>query len=80
MFADDIKLYNSCDNFSSLSSDLRSIYKWSQVWLLPMNLDKCVTLHFFKGNPRHVYSIGNYGLATTEFHMYLDLHVFSSLP
>ena len=31
IFADDIKLYNSCDNFSSLSSDLHSIYKWSQV-------------------------------------------------
>ena len=38
MFADDIKLYNSCDKFSSLTSDLRSIYKWSQVSLLPINL------------------------------------------
>ena len=51
IFAGDIKLYNSCDNFSSLSSGLRSIYKWSQVWLLPIILDECVNLHLDKGNP-----------------------------
>ncbi|KAJ3646575.1 hypothetical protein Zmor_024158 [Zophobas morio] len=80
MFADDIKLYNSCDNFSPLLSDLRSIYKWSQIWLLPINLDKCVTLDLDKGNSRHVYnSIGSYGLATTECHMGLGVHVYFSL-
>lgn len=54
MFADNMKLYNSCDNFSSLSSDLRLIHKWSQGWLLPINLDQYVILHPGKGNPRHM--------------------------
>ena len=32
IFANNIKFYSySCDNFSSLSSDFRSIYKWYQV-------------------------------------------------
>ena len=79
MFADDIKLYNVCDNFSSLSPDRRSFYKWFQVWLLLINLDKCVTLHLGKGNPRHVCSIERYRLATTECHMDLGVHVCSSL-
>ncbi|XP_063915577.1 uncharacterized protein LOC135131661 [Zophobas morio] len=76
---DDIKLYNVCDNFSSLSPDRRSFYKWFQVWLLLINLDKCVTLHLGKGNPRHVCSIERYRLATTECHMDLGVHVCSSL-
>jgi ribonuclease P/MRP protein subunit RPP40 len=40
MYADDIKLYNSCDNIQRLTQDLHAIYKWSLDWLLPLNVDK----------------------------------------
>ncbi|KAJ3666608.1 hypothetical protein Zmor_002043 [Zophobas morio] len=79
MFADDIKLYSSCANYKSLERDLRAICDWTHDWLLPLNLDKCVVLHFGNKNPKHVYSINNLPLSCTESHVDLGVIVTSKL-
>ena len=65
MFADDIKLYNTCSNYNTLVQNLQAIYNWSQAWILPVNVEKCVTIHVSSKNPRLVYLLAT---RSTEMH------------
>ena len=79
MFADDIKLYNTCSNYNTLVQDLQAIYNWSQEWLLSLNVQKCVTLHVGSKNPRLVYSVGNKVLSSTGTHNDLGVLITNDL-
>ena len=58
MYADDTKLYDNQKNSGSLQEDLDKLEKWSRKWLLRFNELKCKVMHFGKGNPEHIYKIG----------------------
>jgi len=48
-FADDTKVFGSVssqDQIESLRSDLVSLCKWSEEWLMLFNVDKCKVMHF----------------------------------
>ena len=55
IFADDTKIYNSTDNSLVLSTDLNTLVGWSDMWLLPFNVDKCKVLHYGKRNANILY-------------------------
>lgn len=50
-FADDTKIYNSCNNHMLLQNDLNKLVSWSNFWLLPFNVEKCSVIHYGKRNP-----------------------------
>ena len=65
-FADDTKLFgvvSSLAYIDSFRSDLNSLCKWSQDWLMLFNLDKCKVMHFGKQNSRADYIMGGKTLA-----------------
>ena len=45
IFADDTKIYNSTKNHNLLQKDLLTLMKWSEMWQLGFNIDKCCVLH-----------------------------------
>ena len=62
LFADDAKIFKaieSVEDFDMIQNDLNTLFKWSQIWQLPLNLDKCKGIHYGKNNPGHNYTIGN---------------------
>ena len=55
IFADDTKVYNTCDNHNILQNDLLSLQHWSNTWQLLFNNDKCKCIQYGKNNPKHSY-------------------------
>ena len=48
LFADDTKIYRPIRNIQNqkiIQQDLDNLYRWSQVWQLPFNVEKCKVLH-----------------------------------
>ena len=65
LFADDAKIFKaieSIEDFNMIQNDLNTLFKWSQIWQLPLNLDKCKGIHYGKNNPAHSYTIGDKSL------------------
>ena len=56
-YADDSKLLGSVDTDESLIPDLERIVKWTEGNKLPLNIEKCIVMHFGKNNPMHIYKI-----------------------
>ena len=46
IFADDTKVYNTCDNHNILQNDLLSLQHWSNTWQLLFNNDKCKCIQY----------------------------------
>lgn len=79
-YADDLKLWGSSnDSHATLQRDLDSIADWSRTWLLPLNIDKCRTLHIGTNNPRHPYFLGHRRIETTSQHNDLGVLVSDDL-
>ena len=60
IFADDTKQYRAIRDVNdnvTLQDDINSVHKWSEVWQLGFNLDKCVTLPLGFKNKKHKYNI-----------------------
>ncbi len=51
IFADDTKVYNSCDNSTILQEDVDALQQWSYEWQLFFNCTKCKCIHYGKNNP-----------------------------
>ena len=65
LFADDAKIYKAIESFhdtSIIQNDINKLLNWSNIWQLPLNLDKCKGIHYGKKNPGHSYTIGNKNL------------------
>ena len=59
LFADDLKIYAPCHQAGMLQAACDIVLKWSESWLLPLSLEKCIVLHLGSSNPRHTYSLGD---------------------
>lgn len=79
LYADDVKLYNDPLDSSHLQADLDSIFSWSQRWLLPLNIEKCVTLHIGRNNPAQTYFIDGIPLKHVSSHSDLGVVINSEL-
>ena len=58
MFADDTKIWavvKSDQDVTSLQSDLDELAKWSDMWLLSFNIDKCKVMHLGHRAPASYY-------------------------
>ena len=58
LYADDSKLAGKAANPSdqqSIQTDLDSLERWANMWLLTFNGDKCHVIHFGKNNKHHKY-------------------------
>ena len=82
MFADDAKVFsplNSEQQCHSLQNDLDRIKAWTEKWQLPLNINKCSTMHLGSNNPHHKYSIGECQLKETLSERDLGIQVDSML-
>jgi len=58
LFADDVKMYaiiNDINDYVLLQEGLDALYAWSDLWQLPLSLQKCTILHLGRNN----YSVNN---------------------
>lgn len=61
LFADDTKMYRvvqSEDDHQALQRDINKLEKWSRMWQLPFNTDKCKIMHYGRNNPQFEYRLG----------------------
>lgn len=79
LYADDTKVYSLSSKHEEIQSDLNRIYEWSERWLLPLNIPKCVVLYVGKNNPRCSYSINGSTLLQTDSHVDLGVVINSNL-
>ena len=66
LFADDVKMIVSPNNFREVQIDLCALSLWENKWLLRFNLEKCMVLHIGKSNPHHCYNFSGSILKSTE--------------
>lgn len=69
LFADDTKLYSRVPvgREGALQSDIDSLVRWAEKWLLPFNSGKCKVMHLGYHNPGHAYVLnGTLIEATSE--------------
>lgn len=72
MFADDLKIYkiiNSIDDIRCLQGELDKLVKWSEDNLLNLNISKCCSISFYRGNKKFItqYQINNSTLSCVTF-------------
>jgi len=61
-FADDTKLFdivNTDVDREIIQHDLSQLVDWSDKWLMPFNISKCVVLHLGKSNREYDYDMGD---------------------
>jgi ribonuclease P/MRP protein subunit RPP40 len=59
-YADDTKLLATMDHLSeivSFQAAIDTIVRWSKVWLMRLNEEKCKMMHIGEKNVKHPYSI-----------------------
>uniref|UniRef100_A0A8C5LWX5 Reverse transcriptase domain-containing protein n=1 Tax=Leptobrachium leishanense TaxID=445787 RepID=A0A8C5LWX5_9ANUR len=69
IFADDTKICNRVDvpgGISQMTNDLGKLIKWSELWQLSFNVDKCKIMHLGRKNPRAEYRIFDTVLTSTS--------------
>ena len=62
MFADDVKIYAVIKNISDANlfqTGLESLNDWSQLWQLPISINKCAVLHLGRKNVCNNYALNN---------------------
>jgi len=65
LFADDAKMWRSINSIQDqkiLQSDLDSLVKWSKIWLLRFNSNKCKVLHLGYNNKKYEYTMEETGV------------------
>ncbi|KAJ3662573.1 hypothetical protein Zmor_006915 [Zophobas morio] len=66
-YADDGRIYgNSFSSSRIIQQDLHTMYTWTHVWLMPLNLQKCFVLRLGKNNPNIAYTLNNYVLESVQ--------------
>lgn len=79
-YADDMKFFNNPFEFSSvLQNDCDAILRWTEEWMLPLNLAKCRVLHLGRNNPRMKYYLDGYPIESCDSHNDLGVVVDSNL-
>ena len=69
LFADDTKVFRaieSVDDHLTLQADLEKLVRWSKVWQLPFNVEKCKVLHYGKLNPEYTYTMDGQNINTSS--------------
>ena len=62
IFADDTKIYNKAETIADskfLQEDINMAAKWSEIWQLPFNKDKCKVMHIGKKKEKRKYYMQN---------------------
>ena len=82
LFADDSKMYNAIKSVKDclvLQKALVRLVIWARLWLMKLNVDKCLVLHLGKANPQYVYCIDGSPLEASEYVIDLGITMLKSL-
>ncbi|KAJ3662053.1 hypothetical protein Zmor_006420 [Zophobas morio] len=79
LFADDLKVYNTCVNCDLINADVNTVSKWAHEWLLPLNRDKCCILHLGSNNPKLKYYLESHLLKDVDSQVDLGITITSDL-
>jgi hypothetical protein len=82
LYADDSKIIARIKNESDsckLQQDLDAIVKWTETWLMQLNLDKCKVMHVGYKNPAFNYTMAQHTLTTTEAERDLGVTITSDI-
>ncbi len=85
LFADDTKCCHRIQSLSdvrSLQSDLDSLSEWSEKWMLPFNVSKCIVLHLRRSTSQpsvNTYSLNKVHIPDKPHHRDLGLMIHQNL-
>ena len=84
LYADDVLMYRSINDVSDhqiLQDDLNKLIHWSNIWLMPFNLNKCEHLIITnKSSPFiYYYKLNDYTIQRVQAAKYLGLTIFHNL-
>ena len=82
MFADDAKIFGkvcTMQQRDSFQADLDNVLAWTELWQMPLNIEKCAVMHLGNKNPSHQFTLGNVMLKTTSAERDLGVHVDDEL-
>ena len=82
MFSDDTELFclmSSSQKCDELQRDLDNVMKWSIMWQLPLNLDKCSVMPLGSNNAFYHYSACNVLIKQTVFELDLGIQIDNQL-
>jgi len=82
LFADDVQIYaniNDVNDSVLLQEGLDALYTWSDLWQLPLSIQKCIILHLGRNNIHHNYSVNNVSLPDVTVVTYLGVLVDNNL-
>ena len=81
-FADDTKVASVTDNFTQcrrLQDQLDALLRWSDIWQMSFNIDKCVVMYIGNKNLNHQYMMNDFPLKMTECEKDIGVYVLPSL-
>ena len=81
-FADDTKTASVANNLAQcdkFQEQLDNLQRWSDIWQMSFNLDKCVVMHLGKKNPRYSYNLNGTLMKTTDCEKDIGVYMNSSL-
>ena len=82
MFADDTKIIRPLLQESDrkiLQLDLEKLMRWTKMWQMKFNVDKCSVLHFGYNNPRYKYVMDGRYLQSKEEEKDLGVYVNTTM-
>ena len=78
MFADDAKIFGqvcTVQQRDNLQTDLDNLLAWTELWQLPLNVEKCAVMHLGNKNPLHQFTLGDVLLKNTVEERDLGVYV-----
>lgn len=83
LFADDLKVFNTSENFDALQNDLDQILMWSKLNQLSISYQKCSVLYMGNSNPKHQYNfehnlISDAGTACKDLGIFISNNLSST--
>ncbi|CAB4042102.1 Hypothetical predicted protein [Paramuricea clavata] len=56
LFADDSKVIGNANYPEDIQTDIDCLSRWSEIWQMKFNVEKCGVLHIGESNPQHGYT------------------------
>ena len=57
LFADNSKVIGNAYCPQDIQTDIDCLNRWSEIWQMKFNVEKCGVLHIGESNPQHGYTL-----------------------
>ena len=66
LFADESKVIGNAYSPDDIQTDIDCLSRWSEIWQMKFNVEKCGVLHIGENNPHHGYTLDGTQLKSVQ--------------